>query len=307
VLDHGGDAFVSRLQGDIASAFASGARLLRINGVEPLGAPYLFELIAEAHRVGYEDFHVYTTARPLRDRAFAERLVHALGERYRISVPIYGATAATHDRVVGRAGAFDEVLAAFHNVSALQSNPAELTATTVLCHDNASELADIGTLVRRFTPYWSVHLPFPSQSGIGDPYRRTALRHASVLDAAYPTGAEVAAEVALGEVPLCVAFDHMKRSGHDLFDDSRLALRERELSGTRYLSEDEFAHSLGGSGVDVFNAATVPCPHLSDCALAKLCPGKVYALYEELYGLDELHPITAPQLPPGSALAAHAS
>jgi len=45
-----------------------------------------------------------------------------------------------------------------------------------------------------------------------------------------------------------------------------------------------------------FAAATIACPHVSDCALSSVCPGEHYTLYQELFSLDAFRPITVQEL-----------
>jgi pyruvate/2-oxoacid:ferredoxin oxidoreductase beta subunit len=66
------------------------------------------------------------------------------------------------------------------------------------------------------------------------------------------------------------------------------------LHGTQYRS-GKFVHADEARG-SAFAVATVPCPHLDRCALATTCAGEHYAVYSDLFGLDEFTPVTVDEL-----------
>ena len=57
-------------------------------------------------------------------------------------------------------------------------------------------------------------------------------------------------------------------------------------------------HDSGGAATadDAFAVTTVPCPHVDRCALAPLCPGEHYAVYQQLFGLEEFQPVSPREL-----------
>ena len=97
------------------------------------------------------------------------------------------------------------------------------------------------------------------------------------------------ADLPLGEILPCIAVQHQEKTGHALLTPRRLEQRATDPAGTFYRSAG-FEQSGGARSV-VFTAVTTPCPHRDSCALASVCPGKVYALYGDIHGLDELQPI----------------
>ena len=69
------------------------------------------------------------------------------------------------------------------------------------------------------------------------------------------------------------------------------------LAGTEYRSR-KILHDTQGSQSqeNAFAVATVPCPHVEQCALAPVCPGEHYSVYRDLYGLDEFAPVRVAEL-----------
>ena len=90
---------VERLKRRLSESARSGAHILRVNGIEPLRSPYLFELLAHARDVGFRQYDVFSTCRPLADADFAARFLAAISPRYRIYIPT--GHAATHDAFTG--------------------------------------------------------------------------------------------------------------------------------------------------------------------------------------------------------------
>ena len=285
------DAYVVNLRRDVAAAGARGTKLLRVNGLEPLAAPYLFELLDLARASGFDTFHILSTMLPLADRAFAERFFEALPARYRFYVPIYGSRAEVHDALTGRPGSFDLLTRALENIDALL-DPArgDVTFPTIILKGNGQDLMALGERIAATGHFWELHMPFPNTSSPRDRYRAIAMRSTDILEACYPPGTRAHVDIALGEVPLCVALRHQVRTGHRLLTVERLSRRRRELAGTFYETAG-ITHSMGEGEPIAFTSATTPCPHVDGCALASVCPGKVYEAYADAYGLDELAPV----------------
>ena len=294
-LDSVSRGFIDTLLDDIRRAKGTGTEVLRINGIEPLNAPYLPELMDEARAVGFEEFHVLTTLRPLADRERAERIISRLPKRALIYAPIYGSRAEIHDAVTTVPGSFDQLLEAIANVHDLKGPGHEIVFTTVLMRANVDDALAMRELVRPLGRWWEVHLPFPNTSSVNDKYTTVALRMSDALAAIYRKGWWPLADLKLGEILPCVALQHQQATGHDLISAKRLAGRLREPAGTFYRTAD-FEHSLGQKRSSFLSASTQACPHRSSCALASACPGKVYTLYAREVGLDELQPVSLEEL-----------
>ena len=282
--------FVETLRDDIVRAGMAGTRILRINGIEPLAAPYLVHLLDTARESGFEEFHLFSTCRPLGDRAFAEHFLAAMPARYRIHVPVYGSNAETHDGITGTPGSFDDMLQAVSVVRELMDDRGMIIFTTVLTRANMDDAAAIRDLVKPLGRWWEVHLAFPNTSSRTDPYRNVAIPMTQAIERIYPKGWWPLAELELGEVLPCIALRHQEQTDHALLTPDRIRGRMLDPAGTYYASA-RFEHSLGEDRAAAFTASTVPCPHTSTCALAAACPAKVYSLYAELFGLDELQPV----------------
>jgi len=292
------DGFVETLLADIERSAAQGTKVLRVNGIEPLAAPYIWDLLAHARKVGFEEFHVLSTFRPMADPEVARRLLDAMPARYRLYIPLYGSRAEVHDAVTKARGSFAETMAAMQQLRALMVERGELDrrgqllVTTVLMRDNAADMHAMALLVRPLARTWEIHLPFPNTGSARDPYFEVATTMTGALEALAPAGFWPAGEIALGEVLPCVALRHQERTGHALVTADTVERRNRELAGTFYETVG-FTHSLSGGREVAFTAATVPCPHTESCAAASICPQKVYAAYAQRHGIDELKPISA--------------
>lgn len=294
--------YLETLRADIRGAAAAGAKILRLNGMEPLNAPYVFELLELARAEGMEEAHILSTCLPLAGAEVADRLFEALPERYRFYVPIYGSCAKVHDEVAGRPGAYAELTAAVEQVQSRLTPGGQIIATTVLVAENLSDVPAMSRRVAEFARWWEVHLPFPNSSNSRDRYRAVAPRFGDVLAALYPEGGAALGEIALGEVPMCTALRHQVATGHRLITAQRIE-RRQPPSGTFYETAG-FAHSLGGGA---FTAASLPCPHVAECAFDAVCPGALYAAYVQEFGLDEIRPVSPEslaRLPDGVSVAA---
>jgi MoaA/NifB/PqqE/SkfB family radical SAM enzyme len=298
-------AFVESLKEDIRRAGAKGTQLLRVNGVEPLNAPYLLDLLELARESGFTEYSLHSTCLPFAEGDLAERYIAAMPDRYRIYVPIYGATAQVHDGVTGAPGSFARLMKAVAKLQVLVSDGGQIIFTTVLTTQNRNQVTAMRDLVRPLGDWWEVHLAFPNTSSATDKYRDIAISMTHALAALYPKDWWPVADLPWGEVLPCVAHKHQLETGHELVNLKRFNERVQEPAGTFYGSAG-FEHSLGQNRNDAFTAATVPCPHQADCSLKDVCPAKVYALYEEKFGLDELSPIsqeTLDSLPDDGALS----
>jgi hypothetical protein len=300
----GDPSYVAALERDLVAAAARGTRILRVNGLEPLRASFVFDLLALARREGFEEFHILSTFLPAADPAVAERLVASLPARYRFYVPIYGSCPAVHDAVTGLEGSFESLMRAVRNLRELTAadsgegepeRQGQLIFTTVLTRENLGDVRAMADLVRPLGRWWEVHLPFPNTSSRRDGYHQVAVEMSRALDALYPAGWAALGDLPLGEVLPCVAWAHQLKTGHALVTPDRLARRQREPSGTYYQTIG-FTHSLGEGRPVAFTSATTPCPHASACAFSQACPRKVYSAYAQQFGMGELHPVEISEL-----------
>jgi hypothetical protein len=288
---------------DLRVAGAAGTRTLRLNGIEPLAASYLFELLALARESGFDFFEVHSTCRPLADPAFAKRFVEALGDRFKIVVPIYGSTAEIHDAIVGSRGAFNDLMRACANLRPLVGGGREVHFQTVAMPQNVADLRAVCRLVdglgfysAEYGPrFWSVHFAFPSGSDPRETYGRMVVSMGDLLAALAPPGEpSLHLSIEQGEMLPCVSLAHQNRTGHRVFDLAALA-ESPGLAGNRYVGS-RVAKSTGGGTREHVAVDVAPCPHRAACALGDRCRAEVYALYAERFGFDELRPVGADAL-----------
>jgi len=313
---------VQGFERDMEWAASLGVRTLRLNGVDPLRAPYLFELAAKARELRFDTIEIYSPGTALSDPDFAARFVQAMPSRYDFKLPIYGATASTHDKLVGRTGAFVELIAGVRNLARLMGPGGTVSFETVLMAGNAEGMGELSDLVwelctglgrdlQRVTQgvstddfpanvdraqamqsgaCWRLHLPHPSGPRASEVYPRVALRMTDALAAIYPTNQPPIGNLDLGEIMLCVALAHQRRSGHSLLSVERLRRRRARLAGALYRAMPT-VHSNGVHRV-MTAVDTVACRHKARCALAVACPGELYPEYALLFGDGELEPVS---------------
>jgi MoaA/NifB/PqqE/SkfB family radical SAM enzyme len=94
----------------IFAAYQRGCRLLNILGGEATIYPDILPLVTFARKVGYRTIQFETNGLRLADPAFAERLVRA--GLTRVSFSIHASSAALHDKLVQKEGAFVRLCAA---------------------------------------------------------------------------------------------------------------------------------------------------------------------------------------------------
>ena len=297
---------------DLRAAGAAGSRTLRINGIEPLAATYLFDLLAVARASGFTRYEVYSTCRPLADRAFAERFVAAVSPQYKIVVPLYGSTAAVHDAVVGVDGAFETLHVALAHLRRLDPSGRRVHFQTVATRQNLPDLPAILRHVmhlvggpERYCGQWRVHLPFPSSGPTAEAaYDRVAVSMSELLASLYAPGTDARWDMLeVGEVLPCVALRYQHTTGQELQGhdgDRREPLVPSHFRGAPSLAANRYvgsriAKSTGGGSSEHPMVPTAPCPHRGSCVLGDSCRGEVYALYARRFGLDELRAVTPRQ------------
>jgi MoaA/NifB/PqqE/SkfB family radical SAM enzyme len=282
------DAYHAQVLGELERARAEGISFVRVNGIEPLTYPRIVEVIAHATAIGFTRARVFTTALPLADRAFAERVVAAMPEGRSIIVPLYGASAEVHEAMTGKPGSFTQILAALENLRALLG-PHEVEISTVIMQQNLGEIGGIREIAARHGVGLETHMPYPSLGGRTDPYRTVAPRFSdavAVMHALEPP-------VPVMEAPPCVVLRHERATGIPSF--TRIRPAQRGAAGNAYRSE-RYVQSGGPGLVNV--AANVRCPEAGSCALAERCTQEIYRAYAELHGLGELSAIRPEELPP---------
>ncbi len=265
-------------------ARADGYGVLRVSGLDPLTHPAAIPLIAEARDLGFEHVHVYTPGLGLADPATLDALLAAVPPSFTLHIPLYGSTAALHDELTGRAGAFDAVIAGLDGLRD-RGQLEHLLLLTVAMNDN---LADLRALRRLFSTYGApvqVFLPFPSTRDPRDRFFATAARH----EALAPVFAACEPPMGLPEILPCVRLRHEQATGQPTLSAGGLHPMTA-LLGTLFQHAD-YRRVHDGVRGNTFTIPVVACPHRGGCALAGVCPGAVYAAYADAFGLDELSPV----------------
>ncbi|UJR84361.1 radical SAM protein [Sandaracinus amylolyticus] len=289
----GGDETFAAVSNDLAREARRGVRTFRLNGYDPLSYSRVVDVAKLASALGYQRVQIFSPATRLSDRAFAEKLFAALPPHREIFVPIYGVTAAVHDAVVGRPGAFDEVQRALVNLH--EMGEVRVSLLSVITSKNHHELHALWAFANERRVTLSAHFPYPSFESRADRYFESAPRQHEVASALF-------AERARTTGPKCSA-----REAQQLLEGVAPCVIHRAASahGVRlieWLPHDEIAPPIPGTEYrdsryrqragDAFSAATVPCPHAERCAMRTICPGVLLRAYVELHGDEEFQPVT---------------
>jgi molybdenum cofactor biosynthesis enzyme MoaA len=289
----GGDETFASLAADLGREARRGVRGMRLNGYDPLSYSRVIDVARLATSLGYTRVQVFSPATRLADAAFAEALFAALPPEREVYVPLYGARAEVHDEVVGKEGAFDEVMRALDHLARMKDTRVALLGVTT--QTNQRELYALAKFAEARRLPLSAHFPYPSFESRADRYFASAPKQSEVTEALFEARAEDAtsklsprdAVRLLEGVAPCIV--HRLARKHDI----KLAawLPETELApplpGTEY-RDKRYRHRVG----DTFSAATVPCPHADQCAMRTLCPGVLLRAYVDLHGDQEFMPIT---------------
>ncbi|MFT3768729.1 MAG: radical SAM protein [Minicystis sp.] len=283
---------LARIVSDLERERRKGVRGVRLNGFDPLAHPRILDILRMATSLGYSSMDVYSPCTRLADRAFAESVVAAMPERRCFHVPLYGATAEMHDRVVGRQGAFALVMQALDHLTDLVG-PEAIYVVTVLTVENLDGLPALAALASEREFALSAHFPFPTNPGQGDRFFRCAPR---ATDAATALARLAAAKgpaipTVEGMAP-CVLFRAMRAAG--VPPSAWLDVpAERPLPMGAEYRDPHYKH--GEQSVD-FVAPTLPCPQAARCSLLPACSGELLQGYAQLYGTEEFRAVSLGEL-----------
>jgi cyclic pyranopterin phosphate synthase len=129
-------------------------------GGEPTQRPDLPRLLRLARKLGYRRIQIGTNGWRTSVASYAGRLAKA-GLNY-TRVSIHGSKAATHDRILGSAGAFEKAEA---SLGTLRAQGVSVGVNFVLCRWNLSELPDFARLAVKWR-LRDLDLLFPHQRGM---------------------------------------------------------------------------------------------------------------------------------------------
>lgn len=254
-----------------------GFDFVNFTGGEPTIHPDFLEILRFAKAIGYRTY-IGTNGVMLARKEFCRQALLCLDE---VSFSIHGHVASIHDALVGRKGAFRDIMAASDNVDAAGFN--NKFANVVVVRDNIVVLPDILEFlaVRGFSQILFSNL---APEGMG-------LRRFAELSPKLTKWREVVPELAeIGErrgvkirffgLPLC-ALNGYAFLSNDLFWDARVTTERAEKSGIAILADIE------DSAPDRNRIKTDAC---DACTRKKLCFG-IFDEYIKWYGSDEIKPI----------------
>lgn len=297
--DHG-ETELQAIQLQLQKARAGGVEEVRLNGIDPLAFSCVLDVVTAVRTLGFRRLSVYSPARQLASASFRTAFLERAPVELEITVPLYGVSAAVHEAVTGLPGSHAEVLAAIEALRAA-GRPLDLRLSTVIVKQNVDELPALLQFAAERRLTLDARVPYPMRQTVRDPYTESALRESEIVArfVAGMRGADRRAQLdgarVLGRAVLhpCVLFRVEQAGGPPLFGAHEIG-RMRVLHGTQYRS-GSFVHADQGEG-DAFAVATVPCPHADRCALATACAGEHYAVYRDLFGLDEFTSVGVDEL-----------
>jgi MoaA/NifB/PqqE/SkfB family radical SAM enzyme len=263
---------------------------LRFAAIEPLEHPDITGIIKRARELGFAEIEVWSHGGPLADMTLARRVVEA--GLTLLDVPVFGPDAEIHDRIAGRAGAFEETRRGLANLREMGFD--RINAHMVVSRGNHTHIAATLQYCKssEFGPVQSIVLAAPSSP---DPevFRPVAVPLTETVEALQASRGEVDPGIfnrvlrSLSEVfPHCLLVER--------FPDSRKLLSRTAAPAPLEDSSRVkiYKGSLKGEGEKTIGAdlkQRARCPHADSCALGATCPG-IYPFYLELYGDGELIP-----------------
>lgn len=289
----GGDRILARLLADLVSNRQRGVRSVRVNGYDPLAHSRILELLGRIKDLGYTEVHIFSPCTRLADPAFCDAVVDALPEKKRFHVPLYSMRPDVHDRIVGRVGAFALLMQAIDNLAARV--PAEsICLLNVPTRFGLEELEAIDQFAQDRGFFFHVHMPYPSFESRTDRYFTSAPKMTDVAKTMAGAASRGRPLVVHGVVP-CVVFRAMQEQSVPPRRWLDVPAERPSLPGTEY-RDARIRHRAGEADHAAFHASSIPCPHEQRCVLAPACSGEILRSYAELYGTDELQPVTLKEL-----------
>jgi molybdenum cofactor biosynthesis enzyme MoaA len=307
----GGDEELDAIAAELREAAARGQRRARLNGIDPLAFSRVLDLVAALRDEGFTHLQVMGSGRRFADETFRREFLRRAPGHVEVVVPLYGVSAAVHERVTGAPGSHDEVLRAIKGLQA-ELPRHHLGLATVITRQNVDEFAALVRFARTRSLTLSPQLPYP--------LRQT--RHGAYADSAMPESEIVArvlrslegaddrdramclAALATTVRHPCVLWRAQRDTGAPVFEAARARPR-RPLAGTTATDEHN-PRKDGVRNLTTLHVVNAPCPEAARCALLPACAGDHYAVYGELFGLQEFHAVDVWELvtPPVEATRA---
>lgn len=80
-----------------------------LSGDEPLAHPFITQILNFSHKLGYEEINLYTSGLKLGEKDILDNIL-CLPLKFSFYIPIYGADAKVHDKVVQKKGSFEALI-----------------------------------------------------------------------------------------------------------------------------------------------------------------------------------------------------
>lgn len=295
-----GAADLEEVRKQLHQAQRLGVREVRLNGIDPLQHSRVLDVLEVISDMGFPELTVFSPGRRLAEARFRGEFLRRVPRRLTVSIPLYGKTAETHDRVTGAPGSHAEVLQA---IEGLRRDGAadSIRISTIFTKQNVGEVVSMLLWIREMELEARVgaHLPYPMRSTTRDPYSDSAMRESDLVEQLLAEIAPLDEDergyllpIVMSAIPHpCLRWQAERSTGLPALG-AALPDGARPLTGTEYRSKD-FIHAGGGEDEgEAFAVAVVDCPHAAACALAPICPREHYSVYAELYGLTEFEPVS---------------
>lgn len=232
------------------------------SGGEPTIRPDFLELVASARELGYERVSLTTNGRRFANKGFAREAMEAGIDS--IGWSLHGAEAATHDGLVGRAGAFAQINQGMANVAAIcrsLDRHVDQNLFVLVNRQNCTELPDICQLGRQHGIKLMILQPvIYSKGNLG-----LAATHAlplpellSAIGLAARAGLAGGWFVKLFNLPPCFFTDQLAAFEHQRYPVDIFRYQEKGRAG-----ESKVAAEQGYLRLD----------RCADCLLLAACPG----------------------------------
>jgi len=278
----GGPVTTERIRQAMDRLRVDGGEHLTLLGGEPTIRKDFIGLLDYAKDIGFERVSMTTNGRRFADPEFAREV--ARRSILRITVSLHGPTAAIHDAITQRPGAYDEVITGLQNLHEA-GMPVDLTA--VICRQNQGQLALLYDLHRSHNPgrmLWVFVRPvgeaYDRFEDIVPPMADIAAELQPVLDRA----TKEAAPLLVGHMPLCMLPGN-EGAADELYwhDDTAVVLREIQ----KFLAAKDSGKGSYQVTFDHFKMKTKAC---GGCRFVGVCAG-LFKEYIERRGAFELRPV----------------
>ena len=287
----------------IDRGYAAGMRECWFTVAEPTIGAHIVEAIAYARQVGFEVIGMNTNGRKLGKKELIDRLADAGLNRLMLSM--HGHSAAVHDYIVERQGAYDQVIVGLERLEKLRdSYDIELHMLHVLCKPSFPHIAAMYDFFRRWSrPEKGDKLSYTCLKLLGSTlfdgvFDNLGMRYDEMvkewLDVWYRLGTP--SDMLLSEVPGCVVVAQappgMPIPTIDV-PEHRFTRDGLEQGATTPRSNLVQPMSLVLDEIAVtYDDDDNYCKHegCKDCLVESVCPG-IMVEYVKRYGIGEFPPI----------------